>query len=740
MLWRDIREAEERNIFSFSPMIPGLSDQNVVDKQPVIKTYTIAGKAITFQSGKLAHLADGSAVILDEVGNYLLTTVGIKQEANLNASFFPLSVEFQEKYYASGKIGGNRFMKREGRPSETAILNSRLIDRPIRPMFPKGVLNEVQIISTILSSSGVSDFGFWGITGASLSLLLSGCAQFEGPVAGVRIALTADDQFVFDPTFEVLATAKLDLTVAGTKDAMTMVESQAYEIEDTVMLRAFEFAHAAIKELCNAQEDFVRVYLQTHALPSIVLTCKQDNEELKNRIFDIVTDEEIKPLFGTGKMEFHHQLHLLEERVLGVLGYDEAAESNEVSPSEVAEYVYGAVKHHMRRKVLVEKIRLDGRKLDEVRPVRSEAGLLPRTHGSVLFERGVTQALSITTLGGPGDIQIVDDMFEENTKRYIHHYNFPPFSVGEVKPLRGVSRREIGHGRLAEKAVEVVLPSLAEFPYFIRVVSEITTCNGSSSMASICGSTLSLMDAGVPIKAMVAGVAMGMIFDEETRQYEILSDIQAQEDFLGDLDFKVAGTDRGLTALQMDCKIAGLPLEVIARVFAQAKGALGYISGEMKKTLAVPRPNLSPYAPFILSVFVPEAKMREVIGKGGETIQGIEKDFGVQVNLEDDGQCSITAKDQASGQAALAFIKGILKDDEVGDMLHGKIVKILDGVGAIVEWAKGKSGMMHISKLGVTERVEDINKYVQVGQEVDVKIIAVDKEKGRVGLERIISK
>ncbi|MFZ4461189.1 MAG: polyribonucleotide nucleotidyltransferase [Patescibacteria group bacterium] len=718
-------------------MIPGLSDQNVVDKRPVVKTYAVSGKEITIESGKLAHLADGSAVIHDASGNYLLTTAGIKAEANPSASFFPLSVEFQEKYYAAGKIGGNRFMKREGRPSETAILNSRLIDRPIRPMFPKGVLNEVQIISTILSSSGLSDFGFWGITGASLSLMLAGCGQFEGPVAGVRIAITADDQFVFDPTFEMLATAKLDLTVAGTKDAITMVESQAHEASDTLMIQAFEFAHDIIKQLCDVQEDFVRTYRETHELPSIELTCKSENTELKERIFALVSEEQIKPLFGTGKMEFHHQLHLLEDKVLADLGYDPEADENTVSPSEVAEYVYATVKHHMRAKVLTQKLRLDGRKLDEVRPVRSETGILPRTHGSVLFERGITQALSITTLGGPGDIQIVDDMFEEDTKRYIHHYNFPPFSVGEVRALRGVSRREIGHGRLAEKAVEVVLPALADFPYFIRVVSEITSCNGSSSMASICGSSLSLMDAGVPIKAMVAGVAMGMIFDEETRQYEILSDIQAQEDFLGDLDFKVAATENGITALQMDCKIAGLPLTVIAQVFAQAKTALVYISGEMRKTLAEPRPNLSPYAPFILSVFVPEEKMREVIGKGGETIQGIEKNFGVAVNLEDDGQCSITAKDQASGQAALAFIKGILKDDEVGDVLHGKIIKILDGVGAIVEWAKGKSGMMHISKLGVPERVEDINKYVQVGQEVDVKIINIDKEKGRIGLERI---
>jgi len=480
-------------------------------------------------------------------------------------------------------------------------------------------------------------------------------------------------------------------------------------------------------------------YQKSHALPVIELTLKMDDEILHARVQSLVTEERIRPLFNTGKTEFYDRLADLEKSVLADLGYDETAESNEIDKNGVVDAVYAAVKYHMRSSVLGHMIRLDGRKPTEVRPLRSSVGTLPRTHGSGLFERGVTQVLSVTTLGGPGDIQIVDDMFEEDTKRYVHHYNFPPYSVGEVKPLRGVGRREIGHGRLAEKALEPVLPSLEEFPYFIRVVSETLTCNGSSSMASVCGSTLSLMDAGVPIKRAVAGVAMGMIFDETTRQYVILSDIQAQEDFLGDLDFKVTRTENGITALQMDCKISGLELSVIDAVFAQSTAALAEIRQSMAAALAAPRTELSPYAPFILSVFVPEEKMREVIGKGGETIQGIEKDFGVEVNLEDNGQCSITAKDQVSGKAALEFIKGILKTDEVGDVLHGKVAKILDGIGAIVEWGKGKSGMMHISKLGVSERVEDISKYVSVGQEVDVKIINIDKEKNRVGLERIVS-
>ncbi len=726
-------------------MIPGLSDANVVDKRPVVKSYVVGGKKFTFESGRLALLANGSAVIRDEDGNYLLTAAGLKDEANLAASFFPLTVEFQEKYYAAGKIGGNRFMKREGRPSENAVLNSRLIDRPIRPMFPKGCLNEVQIISTILSSSGASDYGFHGITGASLALQLAGVSEFEGPVAGVRIALT-DGGFVFDPKFDVLEKAVLDLTVAGTADAITMVESQGREIDDETMLKAFEFAHALIRELCAAQLDFLAEYRTSHALPEFRFTVRETDAELEGFVLGAVTDELVAPLFNTGKAEFHDRLHDLEDAVIEK--FDLAAYAEKVSEdptlrgvnaveAELREHVYGAVKKKMRSKVLSTRVRLDGRSPDQVRQVRASAGLLPKVHGSVLFERGITQALSITTLGGPGDIQIVDDMFEEDTKRYIHHYNFPPYSVGEVKPLRGVGRREVGHGRLAEKALEMVLPPLESFPYFIRVVSEITTCNGSSSMASVCGSSLSLMDAGVPIRAMVAGVAMGMVYDDDTGKYEVLSDIQAQEDFLGDLDFKVAGTERGITALQMDCKIAGLSLEVVKRVLEQSKGALGYIRTEMSKELAAPRKELSPNAPSILSLTIPVERIRELIGKGGEMIQKICRDFSVEVDVKDDGFVSITAKTQENGQGALKFIQELLREIEPGELHEGKVVKILEGVGAIVELGK-QSGMIHISKIA-KERVENIEKYVNVGDVVKVKVLTVDKEKGRIGLERVVA-
>lgn len=715
-------------------MLVWLKDKNALDRVIVTKTYTIGNKNITLESGRLALFATGSVSIQDEAGNFLLTTCGIGNPKD--GDFFPLTVEFQEKYYASGKIGGNRFMKREGRPSEASILNSRMIDRPIRPMFPKGTRTDTQIISTIMSSSGLSDFGWYGITGASLSVLLAGIKEFEGPVAGVRIVSDEAGNFIFDPTFEQIAWAHLDLIVAGTLDAITMVESQGSEVANDLMVRAFEYAHTIVKTLCEMQLDFVAVYTPVHILPETTLTVGKNDPETVEKVQNTVTEDDIKSLYGLGKIEFHDALRDLVEVVATKLEYNK--DTNTPKMGDIADSIKWMVQDHMRTTILETQTRLDGRRCDEVRPVRATAPVLPRTHGSTLFERGVTQVLSIATLGGPGDIQLIDDMFEENTKRYIHHYNFPPFSVGEVKPLRGVGRREVGHGRLAEKALEPVLPKQVDFPYMIRVVSETTTCNGSSSMASVCGSTLALMDAGVPITAMVAGVAMGMIYDETTGKYEILADIQAQEDFLGDMDFKVARTDKGITALQMDCKISGLSMDIIKEVFEKSIGATGYIMGEMRKCLSEPRKDLSPYAPFLLSVFVPEEKMREVIGKGGETIQGIEKEFGVEVNLEDSGTCTITAKDQVSGKAALEFIKNILKDIEVGDIYDGKIVKILDTVGAIVEIARGKEGMVHISKFGVKERIDNVNTVAKVGEIIKVKVYSVDREKGRIGLEKIV--
>lgn len=720
----------------FFDMIVWLKDRLALDRTMVTKTYTIGNKNLTFESGQLALFATWSVVIKDEDGNFLLTTCGIGNAKD--GDFFPLTVEFQEKYYANGKIGGNRFMKREGRPSEASILNSRLIDRPIRPMFPKGTRTDTQIISTIMSSSGVSDFGWYGITGASMAIMLAGVEEFEGPVAWVRICRNMDWKFVFDPTFEEIEQSTLDLTVAGTLDAITMVESQWHEVESDTMIAALEYAHNIICDLCRAQQDFVATYTNVHTLPDTTLTVVDTDETVVQNVESLITEENILDLYNLWKIEFHDALRDLVESIAEKLEYD--AETNTPKMSDIADAVKKVVSTHMRKTVLEKKVRLDGRKLDEVRPVQASASILPRAHGSALFERWVTQALSVTTLGWPSDIQIIDGMYDESSKRYIHHYNFPPYSVGEVKPLRGVGRREVGHGRLAEKALEPVLPDAQDFPYMIRVVSETVTCNGSSSMASVCGSTMSLMDAGVPIKAMVAGVAMGMIYDEENNRFEILSDIQAQEDFLGDMDFKVARTQKGITALQMDCKIAGLSMDVIKAVFDKSSNAIDYIMGEMRQCLDAPRKELSQYAPFLLAVFVPEDKMRDVIWKGGETIQWIEKDFGVEVNLEDDGNCTVTAKTQEAGKQAITYIKNILKDIEVDDVYEWKIVKILDTIGAIVEIAPGKEGMIHISKFGSKERINNVNDVAKVGDIVSVKVYNVDKEKWRIGLEKITQK
>jgi polyribonucleotide nucleotidyltransferase len=729
-------------------MIAHLTDRQSPTIQEIKHTFSIDRREWTFSSGKLARLSPGSATISDNQGNLLLTTVGIGN-AREGIDFFPLSVDFVEKYYASGKIGGNRFQRREGRPSEQAILTSRLIDRPIRPLFQDGTKSEVQIISTILSAASAGDFGFAGITGASLAILLSKAQWFEGPVAGVRIAINpTDGSFLFDPSFEELARSPLDLTLAGTLDAIMMVESEAKEVSSEMMMRAFEYGHELIKQICREQLAFVVLFDQSYKVDQIILDRHSIAPDLMEVARDFLEEEgRMNELYNIGKKDFEDvyegfvDTFILTYREQQIL--DQAEQSDETiieekSDKDLKKALHYSVKQLMRTKVITENKRLDGRRPDEVRPVLTEAWYLPRTHGSALFERGMTQVLSIATLGGPSDAMTIDDMFEEEEKRYIHHYNFPPYATGETKPLRGTGRREVGHGRLAEKALLAVLPSEEEFPYIIRVVSETLTCNGSSSMGSVCGSSLALMDAGVPIKASVAGIAMGMIYDETTLQYTILSDIQAQEDFLGDMDFKVAATKNGITALQMDCKIAGLTTEMVAEVFAQAKESLKVIHAGMDASLSSPRGTLSSLAPLLKCVHVPEDKMRDVIGRGGEMIQGIEKNFGVEVNLEDNGFCTITSRSQENGQKAYEFILSLIKEIEVGEIYHAPIIKILDTVGAIVELTKWKEGMVHISKFGIKERVANVNDIAKVGDILEVRVYGIDKEKGRIQLEKVV--
>ncbi|MFA5917782.1 MAG: polyribonucleotide nucleotidyltransferase [Candidatus Gracilibacteria bacterium] len=721
----------------------GLSDKNATKIKPLKKSYDIEGINIVFESGKLGLLSNGSVTISDDSGNYLFVSCGIKEEGlNMKADYFPLSVEYQERYYATGKIGGNRFNKREGRPSEHAIISSRIIDRPIRPMFPKGLINDVQIIATALSSSNESDLSFYGITGASLALLMTN-ASFEGPVSGVRVVLTNDDRLVFDPSFLEVGDAKLTLVVAGTMDAITMVEAQSNEVSDDEMMKSLEFAHKIIKQLCEAQIDYIKEYKDRFGICEVKESYNKPDETLYSNVKEYLTEEKLNSLYETGKHEFQEVLNRFDVEVkdflinekLVLIKEGEDIEKIKEEMTFVGDLVYKRVKEVMRKNVLEKEKRLDGRKINEVRSIIGEVGLLPRTHGSALFQRGMTQILTVTTLGGPDDIQIIDDMYDENTKRYIHHYNFPPYAVGEVRMMRGTGRREIGHGRLAEKALEPVLPNQLDFPYMMRVVSETMTCNGSSSMASICGSTMSLMNAGVPITAPVAGVAIGMIYDEKTNKYKILSDIQAQEDFLGDMDFKVARTPKGITAMQLDVKIKGLSMQVFKEAFAQSNEAITYILGEMKNMISESNKELSPYAPRVLSILVPVSKIREIIGKGGENIQKAEADFAVNIHIEDDGKTFVTGKDSIGAEKALAWIKNLIWEPTIGELHTGEIINIITGTGAIVEF-RGKTGMIHISKLAPT-RVATVEEIVKVGDKVEIEVLTVDREKGRIGLKLV---
>ncbi len=720
----------------------GLSDRNAVNITPLKKVYSIGGKNITFESGKLWLLADWAVTISDESGNVLFVTAWFKQEwVNEKADFFPLVVDYQEKFYATWKIGWNRFMKREWRPSEASVLMSRVIDRPIRPMFPKGLINDTQIIATALSSSNENDMWFFGITWASLALLMS-WAPFEGPVSGVRMILSNDWKFIFDPTFEDEKTAKMTLLVAWTMDAITMVESAWNEVSQEEMMSGLEFSHKIIKELCAAQIDYIWEYKTNFGIQEVKCFYNLPDETLFDKVCEYLTEDKLEVLYGLGKIEFHKALVKIEEEVEAYLLEDLQKNTTECNLWEkcetanfgVSELVYKIVKKLMRKNVLENDKRLDLRKLDEVRTIKCETGLLPRVHGSGLFQRWMTQVLSITTLWGPEDIQIVDDMYEESTKRYIHHYNFPPYSVWEVRMLRWVGRREVWHGKLAEKALEAVLPSEVEFPYMMRVVSETMTCNGSSSMASVCGSTLSLMQAWVPIKAPVAGIAMWMIYDEETWNYKILSDIQAQEDFLWDMDFKVTMTPSGITAMQLDVKIKGLSMEVFARAFTQARTSINYILDEMLKIQPTVAPALSPYAPLIMTVAVPVDKIRWVIWKWGENVQRMEKDYWVKISIAEDGITTITAKTQEWGLKAIDEIKAFIWEPEVGYKGIWRVAKIIEWTWAIVEF-NGKSWMIHISKLAAT-RVMNVADIVKEWEEVEFEVIEVNLEKWRIGLKR----
>ena len=729
----------------------GLSDKNAVELVPIKKSYTFNGKEYSFETGKIGLLTSWAVTMSDTEDNVLFTSVWFKTEwLNKKADFFPLVVDFQEKFYATGTIWGNRFQRREWRPSDIATLTARLIDRPIRPMFPKWIINDTQIILSVLSATWKKDLGTWWVTSASLGLMMS-WAPFEWPVAGIKIIMNDDWSFVSDPSVEEEKNAKLNLTIAWTLDAITMVEAGANEVSDEEMLKWLEFAHKIVKDICNAQIDFITDYKEQFGIPEIVATFNKPDESLYDIVKEFLTAEKMEVLYDKWKKEFQKELdkldietreylaskwHIIEESNWNIWESCSVEEVNKIEENEVGALVYKRVKEVMRKNILEKGRRLDGRAVNEVRQINGETGLLPRTHGSALFQRGMTQALTIATLWGPDDQMVMEWMMPEDSKRYIHQYNFPPYSVWEVRMMRGVGRREIGHGALAERALVPVLPSEEEFPYTIRVVSEIMTCNGSSSMASVCGSTMSLMQAWVPIKSPVSGVAMWMIYDENTWKYKILSDIQAQEDFLWDMDFKLTRSKNGITALQLDVKIKGLSMNIFKEAFAQWHEATDFIMWKMLEIQPEVNKELSPYAPLIMNIKIKEDDIKKVIGKWWENVQRMEKEYWVKISIAEDGNTTITAENQEWGKKAIADMEAMLWKPTEWYKDTWTVIKIIDWVWAIIEYRGKQSGMIHISKLSPL-RANKVEDYVNLWDKVEFEVIQVDLDKNRVWLKRI---
>ena len=678
----------------------------------------LGGRTLTIEAGKIAKQANGSVLVRYGDTAVVVAVTGTKVPRE-GVDFFPLTVDFEEKMYAVGKIPGG-FIKREGRPSEAAILTSRLIDRPIRPMFPDGYHNDVQIVATAVSVDQDNPPDMAAMIGASCALSISDI-PFDGPIAGVRIGLI-DGEFIVNPNVEQTKISELSLGVAGTKDAILMVEAGAKEVSEEVMLDAIWFAHDVIKEIVAFQEKIQAEIGKPKMEVPVYVPPAEIVEDIK-----AYGAEKLKAaLMDADKLRREEMVSQVKKEIAEVFN-----EKYPENGKDVAYVTQKLIKTVVRRTISVDKIRPDGRQLDEVRPVTCEVGLLPRPHGSSLFTRGQTQILNVLALAPLREVQIIDGLGVEETKRYIHHYNFPPYSVGETKPLRSPGRREIGHGALAERALLPVIPSEEEFPYAIRLVSEVLESNGSSSMGSVCGSTLSLMAAGVPIKAPVSGVAMGLVKDGE--YFTILTDIQGLEDALGDMDFKVAGTEKGITAIQMDIKIDGINKEIFQQALAQAKKGRAFILGKMLEAISEPRKELSPYAPKITTININPDKIRDIIGPGGKMIKKIVEETGAKIDVDDSGKVFVAAVNSESAQKAIDIIEGIVAVAEVGKVYTGKVTRLMN-FGAFVEILPGKEGLVHISQLS-TERVEKVEDVVSVGDEIAVKVVEID-QKGRINLSR----
>lgn len=678
----------------------------------------LAGRPFTVETGKLAQLSNGSCLVTYGE-TVVLVNANSSKEPKEGIDFFPLSVDYEEKLYSVGKIPGG-FIKREARPSEKAILTSRLIDRPIRPLFPKGYRNDVQVIATVLSVDHDCAPDVAAMIGSSIALSISDI-PFMGPTASVNVGLV-DGELIINPTSAQRENTDLDLIISGTKEAVMMIEAGCKEVSEGQMLEAIMFGHDEIKKIVAFIEE---IALEVGKPKQESKLIKVD-EEIDVAVKEYASDKILSALKTFDKTERNENLDKVKEETIEFF-----AEQFEGRIKQVKEVLGSIVKKQFRQMIIKENIRPDDRVLDEIRPISVEVAVLPKTHGSGLFTRGQTQALTIATLGSLGEAQRIDGLGEEDTKRYMHHYNFPPYCTGEAKFLRGPARREIGHGALVERALEPMIPSPEDFPYAIRVVSEVMSSNGSSSQASVCGSTLALLDAGVPIKGMVAGIAMGLI--KEGDDIAILSDILGMEDALGDMDFKVAGTDKGITAIQMDIKIAGIDRKILIDALEQARIGRFHILGKMREVIDAPRPELSPYAPRILKLIINPDKIREVIGSGGKVINKIIDETGVKIDISNDGTILIAAETMEAGQRALAAIELIIKNPEIGEVYKGKVIKIMN-FGAFVEILPGKEGLIHISNLA-HERVNKVEDVLTAGQEVDVKIIEIDPQ-GKIGLSR----
>jgi len=680
----------------------------------------VAGRTLKIEVGQLAQLANGSALVRygDTV---VLSTATAAPEPREGVDFFPLSVDYEEKLYSVGKIPGG-FIKREGKPSDSAILTARVIDRQIRPRFPKDLRNDVSVVNMVLSVEQDNSPEFAAIMGTIVSLCISDI-PFNGPIAGVILGLI-DGEVIINPNQEQRKKSQMYVTLSADKEKIVMIEAGANEVPEDVMMDAIKKGHEEIKRLI----DFIEGIVKEVGKEKFAYTSMAVPQEIYDEVAGLCKEELTTAMMNADKTEREKNVDEISKRV-----HEALDEKYPESITQISDALYKLQRRIVRDKLLYEGKRVDGRGLMEIRPLHAEVGVLPRTHGSGLFQRGQTQVLTNVTLGPLGDVQMLDGVDDEETKRYMHHYNFPAFSVGEAKPTRGPGRREIGHGALAERALEPVIPPESEFPYAIRLVSEVLMSNGSTSQGSVCGSTLALMDAGVPIREPVAGISAGLVVDEENPDnFVTFIDIQGIEDFFGDMDFKVAGTKNGITAIQVDIKVDGLSYEIIRQAFEITRqGRMTILNDVILKVIDKPRPQLSPYAPKVFTTSIDIDKIREVIGPGGKVIQKIIADTGVKIDIGDDGKVFVATSDEEAGKRAISMIEGIAGDIQVGQQFTGKVTRIMN-FGAFVEFLPGKEGMVHISKLA-HKRVNKVEDVVKVGDEIPVKVIEIDKQ-GRINL------